>query len=100
MWPLAALSVLAVAVVVERAVTFVRTGAQLEPLAGELDAALRRGDLESAREVVSDGRSVLAKVASAFLDAVPLRRVDREDIEIRREIGTPVFGSCVLLRAR
>ena len=26
-------------------------------------------------------------------------RVDREDIEIRREIGTPVLGSCILLRA-
>ncbi len=65
-----ALSVVSVAIMVERAVFFVRARVDLETLAAELAARLGRGDVEHARQLVLQSRSPEAAVVVAGLNRV------------------------------
>ncbi|HET9929841.1 MAG TPA: MotA/TolQ/ExbB proton channel family protein [Polyangiaceae bacterium] len=65
-----ALSVVSVAIMVERAIFFVRARVDLESLAGELAARLGRGDVEYARQLVVHSRSPEAAVVVAGLNRI------------------------------
>ena len=65
-----ALSVVSVAIMVERALFFFRIRENLEQLAGELGRALERGDLESARLLVASSPSPESAIVAAGLSRV------------------------------
>jgi biopolymer transport protein ExbB len=67
LWLLLGLSVVSVAVMVERAI-FLRARGDADALARELRALLRGGDLEGARQAVSGRTAPAAVVAAAGLD--------------------------------
>ena len=67
LWLLIGLSVLSVAVMVERGI-YLRAGGDADRLARELGALLRRGDVEGARQMVNGQRAPAAIVAAAGLD--------------------------------
>jgi biopolymer transport protein ExbB len=67
LWLLIGLSVLSVAVMVERAI-YLRAGGDADRLARELGALLRSGDVEVARQTVNGQRAPAAIVAAAGLD--------------------------------
>jgi len=63
-----ALSIVSIAIMLERAIFFARTGVNLPRLAEELAAHLANGDLAQARELVSRSRSAEAAVVMAGLN--------------------------------
>jgi biopolymer transport protein ExbB len=65
-----ALSIVSVAIMVERFLFFFRVRENLQRLAGDLAAALDRGDVAGARELVSDARSAEAAIVSAGLSRI------------------------------
>lgn len=67
LWLLIGLSVLSVAVMVERGI-YLRAGGDADRLARELGALLRSGDVEGARQTVNGQRAPAAIVAAAGLD--------------------------------
>ncbi|MBX3209981.1 MAG: MotA/TolQ/ExbB proton channel family protein [Labilithrix sp.] len=71
MWLLVALSVLVVAVAIERGLLLLRTREDVGRLRGELARALGQGDLHAARSCVAASRSIEARVLSAGLGALP-----------------------------
>ena len=66
-----ALSVVSVAIMVERTLFFMRVRENLQRLAAELAAALDRGDVTGARQLVSESRSAEAAIVSAGLSRIP-----------------------------
>jgi biopolymer transport protein ExbB/TolQ len=71
MWLLLALSVVVVAIAVERGIVLVLTRGNIRELRRELASALGRGDLLAARRCVVTSRSVEAQVLAAGLGALP-----------------------------
>lgn len=69
MWLLIALSVAALAVMIERAVLFLSSRDDTARLRGELRRLLRENDLELARRRLEESPSFEARVAAAGLDA-------------------------------
>lgn len=69
MWLLVALSIVGVAIVLERAYYFFATRDDSGKLASDLAAKLKAGDLDGARTVMRASRGVEAQVALAGLDA-------------------------------
>jgi biopolymer transport protein ExbB len=67
LWLLVALSVLSVAVMVERALVL-RGDRDSDPLARDLLALLKRGDVEKARQALTGNRAPAATVAAAGLE--------------------------------
>jgi biopolymer transport protein ExbB len=67
LWLLIGLSVLSVAVMVERAI-YLRAGGDPDRLAREIGTLLRSGDLEGARQTLAGQRAPAAVVASAGLE--------------------------------
>ena len=65
-----ALSVISVAIMVERSFFFFRVRENLQRLASELGASLGRGDIASARELVTDAKSAEAAIVAAGLARV------------------------------
>jgi len=86
MWPLLAVSVVATAVSLERAVHYLRQRAAFEPFVEGLCRLLRAGDLASARALASAGRHPAARMALAFLDLIPRPRGLRGEL-LQREGG-------------
>lgn len=70
MYLMIALSVISVAIMVERSLFFFRVRENLQRLASELGTALGRGDVASARELVSDAKSAEAAIVAAGLARV------------------------------
>jgi biopolymer transport protein ExbB len=66
LWLLIGLSVLSVAIMVERGL-FLRDGDDADALSRELDALLRNGDVAGARQVLSGKRAPVATVATSGL---------------------------------
>ena len=62
-----ALSVVSVAIMVERALFFFRVRENLQRLAGELATSLGRGDVDAARALVADAPSAEAAIVAAGL---------------------------------
>lgn len=69
MWLLIALSVLGVAIMIERAYFFISTNDDIAKLRRDLLELLRRHDLAGARKVLAASRSVEASLALAALDS-------------------------------
>jgi len=69
MWLLVALSVAAIAVVIERAVLFFSSRDDVPRLRGELRRMLGKGELQAARHRLEESPSFEARVAVAGLDA-------------------------------
>jgi biopolymer transport protein ExbB len=67
LWLLIGLSVLSVAIMVERGI-FLREGADADALARELGTRLRKGDLEGARQALNGKRVPAATVAASGLE--------------------------------
>ncbi len=65
-----ALSVVSVAIMVERSLFFMRVRENLQRLAAELADALDRGDVTSARQLVSQSKSAEAAIVSAGLSRI------------------------------
>jgi len=65
-----ALSVVSVAIMVERTLFFFRIRENLERLAGELGRALQLGDIESAKQIVSTSASAESAIVAAGLSRV------------------------------
>ncbi len=65
-----ALSVVSVAIMVERSLFFFRIRENLQRLASELAASLGRGDIAAARSLVVDGKSAEAAIVAAGLARV------------------------------
>lgn len=70
MYLMIALSVISVAIMLERALFFFRVRENLQRLASELSGYLGKGDVSAARELVADGKSVEAAVVAAGLARV------------------------------
>jgi biopolymer transport protein ExbB len=70
MYLMIALSVVSVAIIVERAWFFVAHSTKLEPFAKALSAALEVGDVGKARSLATDSRSVEAAIVAAGLDQI------------------------------
>src|SRR6187455_180556 len=66
-----ALSIVSVAIVIERLIFFVRTRADLQDLAERLSARLAVGDLSGAKALVTGHKSAEAAVVAAGLGAIP-----------------------------
>jgi biopolymer transport protein ExbB len=104
LWLLIALSVVCLAVVLDRARLFWHERGSLDPLVRELHALLGRGEVEAARLLLSRSRRVAARVAlsglaqwengaSAALEAMAAARgVSRERLE-RRLLALGTVGS-------
>lgn len=71
MWLLVALSVLVVAVALERGLVLLRTCDDVDRLRANLGRALGQGDLVAARGYVVASRSIEARVVAAGLGALP-----------------------------
>ncbi len=71
MWLLVALSVVVVAIAIERAILLVLANDDVGKLRRDLTSALGRGDLVAARGLVVASRSIEAKVLAAGLGALP-----------------------------
>lgn len=71
MWLLLALSVLVVAIAIERAIVLVLTRGDIAALRRDVARALGRGDLVAARSFVLRSRTVEAQVLAAGLGALP-----------------------------
>ena len=71
MYLMIALSVISVAIMIERSLFFFRVREDLQRLAGELAASLGRGDVTAARALVADGKSVEAAIVAAGLSRIP-----------------------------
>ncbi len=72
MWPLLALSLISVALIIERAVFWLSVHRRgREQWLGDLSDRLRAGDEAGARAIVSGDRSVYAAVGSAILASPP-----------------------------
>jgi biopolymer transport protein ExbB len=69
LWLLVALSIAALAVVIERAVLFMSSRDDTARLRGELRRLLRDNDLELARKRLQESQSFEARIAAAGLDA-------------------------------
>src|SRR5882724_283450 len=65
-----ALSVVSVAIMVERSLFFFRVRENLQRLAQELGMALERGDVTAAKQLVSVSRSAEAAIVSAGLSRI------------------------------
>jgi biopolymer transport protein ExbB/TolQ len=70
MWLLVGVSVLSVAIMIERAFFFMVTRDNIDALRKDLLEHLRRGDLTAARKRMQTSRSVEASIALAGLDSV------------------------------
>ena len=66
-----ALSVVSIAIMIERAIFFFRASEDLQGLAAELAARLGRGDVASAKQLVFGSRSAEAAVVTAGLNRIP-----------------------------
>jgi biopolymer transport protein ExbB len=71
MWLLVALSVVVLAIAIERAIALVRATGDVVELRRNLASALGRGDVEAARSHVVASRSIEARVLAAGLGALP-----------------------------
>ncbi|HVH47877.1 MAG TPA: MotA/TolQ/ExbB proton channel family protein [Labilithrix sp.] len=71
MWLLVGLSVIVVAIAIERAIVLVRSNDDIAALRRNLASALGRGDLVAARGLVVASRSLEAQVLAAGLAALP-----------------------------
>lgn len=71
LWLLAALSLLSIALIIERALYFRARGVDIDEFADKLAVALRAGNLEQARQVAHGARSIECVVLSAGLNEVP-----------------------------
>lgn len=80
MWPLLGASVIAVAVVVERAAVYTGFRLSFESFVRDVCDAVRRGDRDRARQVAHGRRSPLARLAAVFID-----EADRP-AKLRREL--------------
>ena len=86
MWPLLGASVIAVAVVVERAATYASQSQPFERFVGDLTESVRARDLAGARRLVEKRRSPIARLAAVFLDEVDRPKEARSEL-LRREGG-------------
>ena len=89
MWVIAALSVLALAVCIERAVFFCRASTDPEKLETEFGRALATGGEEAAREVVTASDSSMHRLFRAALTHWGLCREDMQALveqEVRKEV--------------
>jgi biopolymer transport protein ExbB len=80
MWLLVGLSVIAIAIILERVFVFVRTRDDIDKLRAELLEHLKRGDLSSAEQRLRNSRSFEAQVAVAALQSAgdgPLAATER-----------------------
>lgn len=78
MWPLGLCSVVAVALVVDRAWALRRSRLFGRALERDVERALVAGDVDHARRVVADGRSALARVLDHALRPSPEAPLERE----------------------
>lgn len=89
MWIIAALSVVSLAVVIERLIFFHRASTDPEKLESEFGAAVSRNDIDAARNVVRSSQSSLHRL---FFTAFAHWGVGREDMkllmeqQVRREV--------------
>ncbi len=67
LWVLIALSIISIAIMIERAYYFATHRIDAAPLGDELRRLLRKGDIEGARKRLKDGRTVEEAVAAAGL---------------------------------
>ena len=74
------LSIISIAITIERIVHFYQTREDLESLSRALGAHLEKGDREGARTLLSHSRSQIAKVALRGLDALGLGSAAIEEI--------------------
>lgn len=86
MWPLLGVSVVAGAVVVERAVHYSSQGLSFDRFVDRLTGAIRQGDLDTARKESAKKRSPIAKLATVFVDEIGRSKATRTDI-LQREGG-------------
>ncbi len=70
MYLMLALSVVSVAIMVERALFFLRIRENLERLAGELGQALQLGDIDAAKQLVAQSSSAESAIVAAGLSRV------------------------------
>lgn len=69
MWLLIGLSIISVAIILERAYFFMSTREDLDGLRGALRKLLRQGDTEGAKKQLAASRSLEARMAAAGLEA-------------------------------
>jgi biopolymer transport protein ExbB len=101
MWLLVGLSVLSVAIMLERVYFFAVTGDNIDALRKELLEFLRRGDLAAARKRMQSSRSFEASFAMAGLDsaadgaAAATERIQGEEkiARLRMERGLAFLGT-------
>jgi biopolymer transport protein ExbB len=71
MYLMIALSVVSVAIMVERSLFFLRVREDLQRLAGELSRLLGRGEVARARELVAESKAAEAAIVAAGLQRLP-----------------------------
>lgn len=86
MWPLLGASVVAVAVIVERAVTYGLQRLPFERFVERLCDAVRAGDREGAERVVASGKGPIARLAAVFLSVQDRPKEARDEL-LKREGG-------------
>lgn len=86
MWPLLGVSVVAGAVVVERAVTYASQGLSFDRFVERLTGSIRKGDFDEARKESAKKRSPIAKLGAVFVEEIERPKAVRTDI-LQREGG-------------
>lgn len=86
MWPLLGASVVAFAVIVERAVTYGLQRLPFEPFVEQLCQALRADDRDAAERIAASGRGPIARLGAVFLSVLDRPRELRDEL-LKREGG-------------
>ncbi len=86
MWPLLGASVVAVAVIVERAATYGLQRLPFERFVEQLCQAVRAGDRDAAERIAAGGRGPVARLAAVFLSVLERPKALREEL-VKREGG-------------
>jgi|Deesub1362B_J571_1020462.scaffolds.fasta_scaffold00961_5 biopolymer transport protein ExbB len=79
-WPLLACSVMAAAIILDRAFVFIRNRARSSKLIKDVIENVRKGDIEKALDLCHHIRGPFARIGSVYLENLHLRRQDREEL--------------------